>query len=480
MAESWQTVEQAAVSLGLSVRTVTRHIVAGKLQSRLNDGRREVLADVPEGPPAPDAAAEPRAPAAPDTPAGPDATARPDARSSGATAKAPAGSPVAQHSASRVPNGPAPDATSAVREEFVNSASANPPPLSSSGQSPSGTMNLDQETVLALADNAAEKAEMAVTAYQALARVADGQTQQVRRNARVAWAAVAAMAVGVTGAVGWTMHKVTRLSVERDNLIAKMAEQGQAANDLSAEREALRADLVARQEALRVEVAAAREQAARTEGKLAALIEQEQERQTRDALAAASAATSGFSSLSLDPTSAGRGQQPTDATDATDATVTRAQDLDRSPRGGRTPSDDQQSSTPADDFPRAATAYEQRRRTDDQAGEAAVTHAESDAGASETDLAAARPSRASAPSGDDVLSSDARPKAPAPAAAKSDSRPRSRLSDGGRVAARKTRPAPATTRPTASRRKARLPARRAAPSSDTSLDTSSASTADDR
>ena len=32
---NWITIEQAAVMLGLSVRTVNRHIAAGKLQSRL-------------------------------------------------------------------------------------------------------------------------------------------------------------------------------------------------------------------------------------------------------------------------------------------------------------------------------------------------------------------------------------------------------------------------------------------------------------
>src|SRR4051812_45580467 len=46
MADTWLTIEQAAVALGLSVRTVNRHIVAGKIQSRLNDGRREVLVDM--------------------------------------------------------------------------------------------------------------------------------------------------------------------------------------------------------------------------------------------------------------------------------------------------------------------------------------------------------------------------------------------------------------------------------------------------
>jgi len=48
MAEVWQTIEQAAVTLGLSVRTVNRHITGGKLQSRLFEGRREVLVSLPE------------------------------------------------------------------------------------------------------------------------------------------------------------------------------------------------------------------------------------------------------------------------------------------------------------------------------------------------------------------------------------------------------------------------------------------------
>src|SRR5690242_18609983 len=45
---TWQTVEQAAVVLGLSVRTVNRHISAQKLKSRLIDGRREVFVANPE------------------------------------------------------------------------------------------------------------------------------------------------------------------------------------------------------------------------------------------------------------------------------------------------------------------------------------------------------------------------------------------------------------------------------------------------
>src|SRR5439155_22284707 len=48
MAHTWLTIEQAAVALGLSVRTVNRHIAADKIQSRLSEGRREVLVDMPE------------------------------------------------------------------------------------------------------------------------------------------------------------------------------------------------------------------------------------------------------------------------------------------------------------------------------------------------------------------------------------------------------------------------------------------------
>jgi hypothetical protein len=52
MSDTWQTIEQAAVTLGLSVRTVNRHITAGKLESRLFEGRREVRVTLPDAAPA--------------------------------------------------------------------------------------------------------------------------------------------------------------------------------------------------------------------------------------------------------------------------------------------------------------------------------------------------------------------------------------------------------------------------------------------
>jgi hypothetical protein len=120
--------------------------------------------------------------------------------------------------------------------------------------------SFDSETVLALADNAADKAELAVSAYQALARTADLQAQHVRRSARFAWSAVAVMTVGVVGAVGWTSHRLTRAELQAENLERVVQSAVSTATSVSAERDTLRA-----------EVASAREQTARAEGRLAAL-----------------------------------------------------------------------------------------------------------------------------------------------------------------------------------------------------------------
>lgn len=194
--ENWMTIEQAAVALGLSVRTVTRHVSAGKLPSRLIDGRREVSIEN---------------------------------ASRQTSAQGPAG-------ALNIP--------AAQRDDG------------------SAEFGVDYETVLALADNAADKAELAVSAYQTLARSADERIHGARRLSYVAWALVAVMSVGATVAVGWTTHKLTRAAVETENLQQQIARASGAADTATGECDDLRRAL-----------AAAREDAARAEGKLAAYSE---------------------------------------------------------------------------------------------------------------------------------------------------------------------------------------------------------------
>lgn len=249
MADTWLTIEQAAVTLGLSVRTVNRHIVAGKLQSRLQDGRREVLvqsADKPAGhptgnPTAPSAFASAAAGPSDDSPFGavlsPFASDAPPVTGPAIAGHATVSIPPPHHSSDRSSDRPS---------DRVSDAPHHPA--------------IDTETVLALADNANEKAELAVSAYQALARHTDTQFQHVRQSARFAWAAVAVMAAGVSVAVGWTTHHLTRSHVQTQYLRDQVQSEMSEADKLSAEREALRAEL-----------SAARELAARAEGKASAL-----------------------------------------------------------------------------------------------------------------------------------------------------------------------------------------------------------------
>ena len=237
MADTWLTIEQAAVALGLSVRTVNRHITAGKIPSRLQDGRREVLVQTVA-----------------------DKSAAPPAASSQAFDDSPFGAVLSPFAS---------DGPSVTGPAIAGHATVNiPPPQAASDRHddrPSEAphhSNLSAETVLALADNANEKAELAVSAYQALARATDVQFQHVRRSARFAWSAVAVMALGVSAAVGWTTHQLTKSHVQTQFLKEQVQTRAEATETLSAEREALRAEL-----------SAAKETAARAEGKASALSE---------------------------------------------------------------------------------------------------------------------------------------------------------------------------------------------------------------
>ena len=231
MADTWLTIEQAAVTLGLSVRTVNRHIVAGKIPSRLQDGRREVLVQTPSD----------KASAIDDSPFG--AVLSPFA-SDGPSVTGPA---IAGHATVTIP--PPGSAASRSSSDTDDRSSDNP-----------SRSQIDTETVLALADNANEKAELAVSAYQALARATDVQFQHVRRSARLAWSAVALMAVGVSVAVGWTTYHLTKSQVQTQYLQQQVQTKTATTDTLSAERETLRAEL-----------SAAKEQAARSDGKASAL-----------------------------------------------------------------------------------------------------------------------------------------------------------------------------------------------------------------
>src|SRR4051794_28092940 len=57
VAYAWQSVEEAAVTLAISTRTLHRRISKGEVETRLEDGRREVLVCLPD--PEPEVTEEP-------------------------------------------------------------------------------------------------------------------------------------------------------------------------------------------------------------------------------------------------------------------------------------------------------------------------------------------------------------------------------------------------------------------------------------
>ena len=282
MADTWQTVEQAAVALGMSVRTVNRHIAAGKIASRLQEGRREVLVSIPD--PEPDALKF----------AVREAFARLNAAAESELPTEPFESELRFDEVS--------DAQEVVTSDTANDPSTHVTDTSSEAPEPTtvhiptpdpvndettSRIGFDAHTVLALADNASDKAEMAVSAYQALARVAEARAEATRRNARFAWSAVAIMAAGVTVAVGWTTHHLTAARAQAQYLKQELTATSATVSDVRQERDSLRTEL-----------SAARESAARAEGRLEAAaqasvrLEAELNRATSEAKRAAAAATS--------------------------------------------------------------------------------------------------------------------------------------------------------------------------------------------
>ena len=228
MSEVWQTIEQAAVTLGLSVRTVNRHITAGKLQSRLFEGRREVLVALPDERPRAESFAAAGASAA----AGRDGQeSRPGAANGQGTDDLSFSSSAVSPSASAGASDPfaEPAQRDAFRQTVTADFGADRP--------------LDGQTMLALADSIDDKATLAVGAYQTLARSAETQVQSLRRVAFGAWAVVGVMAAGVIVAVGWATHRLTTAEVTATHLSKEVDKQTTDKERLAAERERDRAEL---------------------------------------------------------------------------------------------------------------------------------------------------------------------------------------------------------------------------------------------
>jgi hypothetical protein len=210
MSFAWQTVEQAAVTLGISTRTIARRIAKGELDSRLSSGRREVYIPVPQGQQSHQAATKPQY--ASDT-------------------------IEADFTESDVQ--PEPSYEQTVRHT-VSAASTH-----------SG--DVETSTALILAEDRARRAEMAITVIQQSTAIVRDEVQRARAGARWAWAVVAAMAACMMVAIGWTSGNLTRAQqqadAQREKALLATTEKQEQSQKFSDERQKLLSDLSNAQQA---------------------------------------------------------------------------------------------------------------------------------------------------------------------------------------------------------------------------------------
>lgn len=211
MAYQWQTIEQAAVTLGISTRTLARRIAQGKVENRLRDGRREVFICLPD-----------------------DAEAIPHDADGQVLADAALMEEEPEPAQPRyMPSDRHEQVVS--RMGTVNSISGNTPvapvptlgtlsprPTAPSVSAMGGPMS--NSTALMVAEDRARRAELTLTVIQQSVNLMKNEATRARTGARWAWSMVALLAGGVIIAVGWTTSIVTRTGVTAEVLHDRVAE----------------------------------------------------------------------------------------------------------------------------------------------------------------------------------------------------------------------------------------------------------------
>jgi len=215
MPQLWLTIEEAAVRLKTSVRTLQRKVSAGTIESRMENGRREVLIDVPD-------------PATQPTMA--DGMSDPSAYVSQAAANA------------------------------YSQVGQIPPTAGHSTANAAGTYTAPDisQALAVVTDAMADKAELAIVAYQGLARNAELMANRYRVETRIYQVAATILIVGLLVAVGVAVRSATM--AETSVTLANSASDTSA--NVGQERDKLREELIR-----------AREAAARAEGRREAEVE---------------------------------------------------------------------------------------------------------------------------------------------------------------------------------------------------------------
>ena len=253
MADTWLTVEQAAVKLRLSVRTINRHISSGKLQSRLKEGRREVLVSLPaeEGGREPEPAdkAREREPEQAVTPAATDSVG----------ACVPASEPLPPERSLEAE----PQRTASATEQ--EGSDRQPPSDDADTDDNDEDPDADRMVVLRAREN---ELAVAVTAYQTLVRAVEVQAARSQRSARFAWGVVSVMVVGVVIAVGWTTSRLATHEIQIGNVEHQLSQATRAADKAAQERDEILSRAAKERDELQGKWEAEAKRASHAEGRL--------------------------------------------------------------------------------------------------------------------------------------------------------------------------------------------------------------------
>ena len=213
MATAWQSLEEAALTLGISSRTLHRRLARGELQSRMDAGRREVLVVITNPQPAPEMMAAAQVADTPD-----------DMTDTSATSS---------------------DHASYAADDY--------------GSAIDSVSEEVQQTMLALHEDRLRRTDLAIMAYQQSVNVTAADARRAVARSRIAWGVAGGLTVMAFLAGTWATHSVTKAKAEVSHLSANVRQLSEAVDTKSRETKELQ------QESQVAKVAAAR-----AEGELAA------------------------------------------------------------------------------------------------------------------------------------------------------------------------------------------------------------------
>jgi len=178
MGYEWQTIEEAAVTLGISTRTLARRIAQGQVENRLQNGRRELFICIPDQP----------------------------------------------------------------QEAPPEPAYQSPPPFIADAQVVDAQQSVcapaseNLSTDLILAEDRAHRAEMTLRVIQQSVQLVQSEAHRARTQAYWAWGIVALLGLGLIVRVGWAAARITRSTAaaaaqrdRADDLHDRLAETQSAA-----------------------------------------------------------------------------------------------------------------------------------------------------------------------------------------------------------------------------------------------------------